>query len=58
MWLTASLQPGQHDELADFIKEDVWPNPAKYFTGAGLSDVSGRVFVVLWLAVERVCLRV
>ena len=27
------LLPGQHDDIADIIKEEIWPNPMKYYKG-------------------------
>lgn len=40
------LPSGAHDELADIIKEDIWPNPAKYYAGEvedeDMEDLSGE----------------
>eukprot|EP00798_Chlamydomonas_sp_ICE-L_P011614 gene11614-34322_t len=40
-WFVAeeTLESGLHDELADIIKEDIWPNPIKYFEGAEMGGV-------------------
>lgn len=32
------LEPSLQDNLADILKEEIWPDPLKYYTGAGLED--------------------
>lgn len=31
--LNRTPQAAQHDPIADFIRDDLWPNPLKFFTG-------------------------
>lgn len=42
-FMDEELEAGQHDELADIIKDDVWPKPLEYFMGHALEDDEVRV---------------
>ncbi|KAJ9511327.1 hypothetical protein QJQ45_029738 [Haematococcus lacustris] len=36
------LEPGVHDELADLIKDEIWPNPLRYFNNEDEGDEGGE----------------
>eukprot|EP00195_Chlamydomonas_chlamydogama_P009707 CAMPEP_0202899718 /NCGR_PEP_ID=MMETSP1392-20130828/7874_1 /ASSEMBLY_ACC=CAM_ASM_000868 /TAXON_ID=225041 /ORGANISM="Chlamydomonas chlamydogama, Strain SAG 11-48b" /LENGTH=256 /DNA_ID=CAMNT_0049585973 /DNA_START=79 /DNA_END=846 /DNA_ORIENTATION=- len=44
-WFSSSetLEPGVHDETADVIKEEVWPNPLKFYLATDLAGEGEEV---------------
>lgn len=41
--VTEELPAGEHDEIANIIKDEIWPNPLKFYTAEYAEEIQGGV---------------
>lgn len=45
--VSEELPAGEHDEIANIIKDEIWPNPLKFYTSQYTDEMTMEVRAVL-----------